>query len=164
MSSWNFNVPKSDALNTLNRLATKGMDPLQDDSKAVMDIASTAAGVASNDPEKERFLADLYNKSDMSQGMDPKSELYQFIQEEATNSLQQVQQQLAPIITKYPDQGDRDRLTGDYKESYIDKRFNNIKDAWEDIRPSQTVNPAPGQQAAPVAAPGMAPAVARRSL
>jgi hypothetical protein len=129
-----------------------------------MDIASTAAGVASSDPAKERYLADLYNKSDMSQGMDHNSDLYNHIKEEADASLQQVKNQLAPIITKYPDQGDRDRLTGDYKESYIDTRFNKVKDAWEEIRPSQTVNPAPGQQAAPVVAPGMAPAVARRSL
>ena len=162
--SWNFNLQKSSALEVLQRMSTKGMDPLQDDSKAVMDIASTAAGVASSDPAKERYLADLYNKSDMSQGMDRNSDLYNHIKEEADASLQQVKNQLAPIITKYPDQGDRDRLTGDYKESYIDTRFNKVKDAWEEIRPSQTVNPAPGQQAAPVVAPGMAPAVARRSL
>jgi len=160
--SWNLDTAKTAAMNLLQRLSTKGMDPLQDDSKAIMDIASTAAKVASGDPTNERYMADLYNKSDMSQGMDRNSELYKKIMEEADASLIQVKDQLSPIITKYQDQGDRDRLAGDYKEAYIDKRFNNIKDAWEEIRPSQTVNPAPGQMAAPVTAP--APVMARRSL
>ena len=99
--AWNFDTNKSAAMATLQRLATKGTDPLDDDIKAIADRAAQDAATVVSNLANERALADMYHKSDKSKGLDKGSEFYNTIQKYSEENFKRSKPQLDAILQKY---------------------------------------------------------------
>ena len=158
--SWNLDTHKSAAMATLQRLAVTGMDPLKDDIKAIKDRASDDAQAAFkaliSNPANERVLADQYHQSDKSKGLDRNSELFSTISKERDENFKRSKPQVDAVLAKYQEESERAALQGAYPKSFEDTFFDHCMKTWQELRPSQTVNPVPEDGAA-MAAPALPP-------
>ena len=164
--TWNFNKKTTAAMDIITRIATKGTDPLQDDTKAIIDRAAQDASTVVSNLANERMLAEQYHKSDKSKGLDKNSEFYATIQKYAEDNFKRSKPQLDSILSKYQEKDELASMVGAYHKAFEDHFYEQVTKAWKDLRPSQTINPLPGEQpaAAPAVAPEMAPVAARRLL
>jgi len=158
--SWNLDVAKSNAIATLQRLATTGMDPLKDDIKAIKDRAEDDAQAAFksliSNPANERVLADQYHQSDKSKGLDRNSELFSTISKLRDENFKRSKPQIDAVLAKYQEESERSAITGGYPKGFEDKFYDLCMKTWQELRPSQTVNPVPedgGAVAPPAALP-----------
>ena len=161
--SWNFNNKTTAAMNTIQRLAAKGTDPLQDDTKAIEDRAAQDASTVVSNLANERLLAEQYHQSDKSKGLDKNSEFYQTIQKYAEDNFKRSKPQLDSILSKYTEKDELASMVGAYHKAFEDHFYDQVNKAWKELRPSQTINPLPSEQPA-VPAHEIAPAASRRLL
>lgn len=156
--SWDFKTNYAEALDALHLLAAKDLDPLQDDLKAIEDRAQQDAETVVSNLSNERLLAEQYQQSDKSKGLDKDSEFYRTIQQYAKDNFGKSKPQLDSVLAKYQDRDELASMVGNYYKAFEDHFFDKVTKAWQELRPTQTVNPT----TAP--APEMAPQAARRSL
>lgn len=141
--TWNLDTAKNAAIDTLRKLATKLEDPMIDDAKAVEDRAAQDATIVVDNLANERSLAEQYNRSDISKGLDKESEFYKIIQQHAVENFKKSEEHILPLINKYTDERDRKSMVGSYFKAFEDKFYEEVKKSWEELRPSQTVNTEP---------------------